>query len=355
MITLYKPHQNIALTKHVEAKLKALDETTVIQSKTFANGNKPLPKDDYLPTYIESLHFSHQVLIDYINQELQAEATRFQVVLTGNATDDDVTALDEQLKTKNNRLNEAEIKLYHTPVPKKWKHRKLAYLFIIALCLSEGIMAINGFTAFGISAIGATIMGIALAFCLAAFAHTIPKLIAEGKNALQKRTIAISITLLTFYFFFYLSQTRSNYLIQTTGIEYSPWPFVFTSVFLMLIAIAVARYYLPNPQEKEAIDHYKHLCKEKQGLQNEVNTLQAEIAKKNTYSQITKTSGASILEYGNMLEQQIINHAHKNYSDFKAINLNYRTDNAHPTCFQQPYPFQFNRHFVFTPKTEQNP
>lgn len=354
MITLYKPQQNIALTKHVEAKLKALDETTIIQSKTFASRNKPLPEGDYLPTYIESIHFGHQALLDYINQELQAEATRFQVVLTGNATDDDINALDEQLKAKNNRLNEADIRLYHTPVPKKWKHRKLAYLFIFALSLTEGVLAITGFSAFGISTIGATIMGIALAFCLAAFAHTIPKLIAEGKNILQKRAIALSITVLTFYFFFFLSQTRSNYLIQTTGIQYSPWPFVFTSVFLMLIAIAVARYYLPNPQEKEAIDHYKHLCNEKQGLQKEVNILQAQIAKKNTYSQVTKTSGASILEYGNMLEQQIINHAHKNYSDFKTTNLSYRTDSVHPACFQQPYPFQFNRHFVFTPKTEQD-
>lgn len=354
MLTKYQPYQNLALAKHIESQLKSLDTASQISAKTFGGQNKPLPEGDTFSTYIESIRYSHQALLDLVNKELQAEATRFQVVLSNQLTNSNLDELREQLRQKLNRQQGMSVQLNHTPVPRKLKNLKIAYLFIFVLSLAEGVFTINGFTAMGIPAMGAIVLGITVALCLAAFAHTVPKLIAEGKNTWQKRAIGAALFLLICSFFYVLSAARASHLFRVTGVHYDVFPFLLSSLFLLVVAIAVAHYYLPDPEERETIETYKQQCADEKKAKQEVEDLRGRINTQTAQNQHTQTTSAGMIEFQRTLENQIINHAYKNAADFKTINITSRTDNRTPDCFTQPVTFQFTRYAQFTqPEEEQ--
>lgn len=353
MLTKYQPYQNLALSKHIESRLKSLDTANQISAQTFGGQNKPLPEGDIFSPYIESIRHNHQTLLDFVNKELQAESTRFQVVLSNQETNTNLSELREQLRQKLNRQQGINLQRSHTLVPKKLKNLQVAYLFIAALCLAEGVFAITGFTAMGIPAIGAITLGGTVALCLAAFAHTVPKLIAEGKNKWQKRAIGIALFLLISSFFYVLSDARASHLFRSTGVHYDVFPFLLSSLFLLVVAIAVAKYYLPDSEEREAIEIYTQQRTDEKKINQEVEDLKNRIATQTVNNQHTQTTSAGMIEFQRTLENQIIHHAYKNVADFKVINIASRTDNCTPDCFTQPVTFQFIQYAQFTQPDEQ--
>lgn len=227
----------------------------------------------------------------------------------------------------------------------------LAYAATSILCLLDGIYNINVFTAWGSSYIEAILLGLFFAFLIAAVAHRFQWALSLGKTLRQKRLIGSAIFAAIVCLSTYMALHRAAYLEQqafadtSARVEYSSIPFILMSMLIFSVSVAIC-YRLPSRTQREAMDEYLTLKKEKQTNQAEQDRLKQEAQAIEQEHMALRQRIASTIEYIQSLKAHIRSKAHENFGLFKKHNMLYRKDNCRPPSFDiDDYPFDFDPDF----------
>lgn len=318
-------------------------------SVKMAKRHLPNLSGDSMGSYYEDHHMHYQSYLDYLNKRLQMETTVAEGVQSKNATSKKVLALQNEISEMEQLLIKIDEELKKRHVPASPNTHKWVMAGIFLLCLFDGIYSVPIFESFGYTKIEAWIAGIFFAMILATFAHMFPKIVALGKNKIQKILITLGLSTLSVGLFTFMSISRVKYLeayAQSNGlsVSYSPIPFILTSVLLLGVAVFLSFFYMPNSQELQAIKEYHKLKTEKKRLEDEIAAKNKEIESLEGIQDDNFIDKGSLIVYARQLENMIIAEAMGAYVLYKKNNLLNRADGK-PDCYNQIYPFEFTTYF----------
>ncbi|MBX7204119.1 MAG: chloride channel protein [Bacteroidia bacterium] len=337
----------------LESKLKEACESIrnheKIGAEEYATRLLPRPHGDHMDMYMEGFHHEYQLQLDSVNTELQFKSICQQV-------SEQEKKAQKQKQDLRNKLSEAKQKqvdldeeLKKTPVPPNAKGQRKARIASFIVCLFEGIFSIPVFESWGMNFLVSTILGFLLAGVLAAFAEIFPRILAIGKTVWQRRLIVLSLFIVTLTLFTFLAFIRADFLnsgdAKQLGLHYSPWPFVCISEFLLITAVALCYFFHLTLEQRNAIQKHQVLKTEIEAIQKEISEFEEAVRSVDEDTRVLKNQCGSMLVFGSMMEEMVINHALGSYAMFKKTNLMHREDNHKPDCFDEPYPFSFSTNF----------
>ena len=346
-------YQNPAIEAFLKSSFGEINGNAKIDAERLASKNLPRPSGDRMPSYVEEPHLSHQALMDKVNADLQFKTICGEVAEKQKSCDQKTHDLRNKSAAAKERKVQTDSSCKNAPYPSYLKHLILAQLAIGIICLFEGILSIPVYQIWGFNLVEAILMGGLFAAVLAIFAQTFLDIVNLGKTIWQRRLIAFGLLSLLTAMFTYMAIARAEYLsslananaVDSLNIHFSPLPFIFTSILLFIVAVAVHHFYMPTQEQKEAIREYKRLQKEKKGIDAEIAKIDADIKAEEKENSDLRTTNASMLVYGSMLEELIMNNAKSCYALWKKHNLMHRPDHCKPDCFNESYPFTFNTNF----------
>jgi cell division protein FtsB len=346
-------YQNPALEAYLKSSFAEINGNAKIDAERLASKNLPRPSADRMPSYVEESHLSHQALMDKVNAEVQFKTTCGEVAEKQKSCDQKTHELRNKLAAAKEKKVQVDSKCKNVSYPVYLLRLILAELAIILISLFEGILSIPVYEIWGFNLVESILMGGLFATVLAIFAQTFLDIVNLGKTVWQRRLIAFGLLSLLTGMFTYMAIARADYLsslananaVDSLNIHFSPLPFIFTSILLFIVAVAVHHFYMPTQEQKDAIREYKRLQKEKKAIDGEIEKIDADIKTEEKENSDLRTTNASMLVYGSMLEEMIKNNAKSCYALWKKHNLMHRPDHSKPDCFNEPYPFTFNTNF----------
>lgn len=325
-----------------------------INAESMASKNLPRVSADVIRPYFEESHLEFQLLNDRVGTELRFQTTCEEVSEKKKSSEQQTRDLRTKLASSQEKQVYVNTKCKNTPYPAYLIRFILAEFAIICISLFEGIQTVPVYETWGFNLAEAILAGILFSVVIAIFAHTFLKIVNLGKTIWHRRLIALALLVLLTTLFTYMANVRAEYLssvvnsnaADTLNIHFSPFPFVLTSLLLFIVAVAVCHFYMPTDQQKEAIREYTRLNNEKKAIEDEIAQLEAKIDAVQQENSDLRNMNASIVDYGSMLENMIMNHAEMCLALWKKHNLMSRPDSCKPDCFDDPsYPFTFKTNF----------
>jgi len=344
-------YQNPTLEATQKSSCDEINEHAKHDAERTGAKNLPHVLGDHMSSYIEGPHLSHQGEIDKVDAELQIQITLAEVSEKQEATEHQTRDLQNKMANARGKDVQIESKRKNTSFPAYLKQLIFAELGIGITCSFDGVMSINIWGTWGFSLIESIFMGALFAGVLTMFAQTFLRLINLGKTIWKRRLIALGLSTLLITLFIYMAISRAEYLsaamnANAINIHFSPLPFIFTSILLFIIAVAIHYFYMPTVEQAEAIREYLRLRKEKRAINAEIARIDAAITIVQQENSDLRSLNASILVFGATSEKRIINNAYTCYALWKKHNLMHRPDNRKPDCFDEPYPFTFKTNFL---------
>ncbi|MDP1728501.1 MAG: hypothetical protein Q8M15_17080 [Bacteroidota bacterium] len=340
----------------LEANLKTAksDELELIKLESRKMATRPLHLPllcgDHMSSYFEDFHLFYQSLIESINKRLQKATTVNSVIQKREATSKKTLALSNIINETDKKLLVVNKELESKPKPPNQNNHKWVMIIIGFLSLFDGFFSIPIFESYGYSYFESCIAGLMFSIILAFFAHMFPKIIAFGKNRIQRILITLVLTILSIGLFIWMSMSRvayleGNALANGATISYNPIPFILTSILIIGVSIFVSFIYYPTKEEFKAIREYNKLEDEKAELLNTKKASEDEIETLEKEQDEFISAHGSLIVYASNLEKNVIADAKSAYAVYKKNNLMNRSDGK-PDCFDQPYPFDFVLYFI---------
>jgi hypothetical protein len=355
MKTVEKPmYHKPELDAWIQEHLKETEQRIIINAQNYAVRNRPPLLTENMQVYFHEDHVRFQAMIDTVGGKLQFNALCNEVAEHDRLTEGQLQAIHNKLSLAKENQIEIDRDLRGNRPPYGKFRLLLVWVAIGAIALFEGLLATPCFETWGYSLTETLCMGVLFAGVLAALAHAFERIVFLGKTPWQRRIITAALLLLLGCLFGYMSQARAEYLSKqiaansadAINMHFSPWPFVLTSLLLFVVAVALNHFFLPSNEQRKAMREYNETLKKKSSNEAEQQQLEQDIANRKKENAELRQTNASILEYGCMLEQLIISHAHGGFALWKKHNMMYRPDNDRPTCFDDhSYPFAFNTNF----------
>jgi|GEM_PF-1447552 len=346
-------YQNLALEASLKSSCSEINAHATNNAEHSASKNLPQASGDHMTSYFEEPHLSHQGLINNVDAELQIQITLAEVAEKQKSTEHQTRDLQNKLATAREKKVQIDSRRKNTSFLAYVKQLILAELGIGITCSFDGALSIPVFETWGFSFIESIFLGSLFSGVFAIFAQTFLRIINLGKTIWRRRLIALGLSALLIALFTYMAISRAEYLstaintnaVDAVNIHFSPLPFIFTSILLFIIAVAVHHFYMPTHEQTQAIREYLRLYREKKANDAEIARIEASIAAVQQENSELRNLNASILVYGGKLEERIINNAKTCYALWKKHNLMHRADNCKPDCFDEPYPFTFRTNF----------
>lgn len=338
----------------IQEYLKEVEQHIAINAQGYASRNLPPLAKKNMQAYFHEDHVKFQTAIDTVGSKLQFNALCNEVAEHNKLTEIQLQAAYNKLSlAKENQVKiDAELK-GKKPLYDK-SRLLLVWVAIGVIALFEGLLATPCFETWGYSLMEALCMGVLFAGVLAVLAHVFERIVFLGKKPWQRRIITAALLLLLGCLFGYMAQARAEYLSKQVAansadainMRFSAWPFILTSLLLFVVAVALNYFFLPSNDQRKVMREYREALKRKGDNEAEQQRLEQDMANTKKESAELRQTNASILEYGCMLEQLIISHAHGGFALWKKHNMMHRPDNDRPACFDDPaYPFTFNTNF----------
>jgi len=353
METQHTRYHNDAIETLRKSSFDEISGKAKIDAERLASNNLPRQSGDRMPSYVEEPHLGYQALMDKVNAEVQFKTTCGEVAEKQKFCDRRTHDLQNKLAEAKEKKVQMDTKRKKVSYPVYLIRLILAHLSIMLISLFEGMLSVPVYEIWGFNLVEAILMGSLFATVLAIFAHTFLSIVSLGKTIWQRRLIALGLLSLLTAMFTYMAITRAEYLsslananaVDSLNIHFSPLPFIFTSILLFLVAVAVHHFYMPTQEQKDAMCAYMQLNKERKAIDAEITIIEANIETLQQENSDLRNTNASMLVYGSMLEELIMNNAKRCYALWKKHNLMHRPDHCKPDCFNEPYPFTFNTNF----------
>jgi len=346
--TTRKRFSNASLEALLNTAFETLLSHIKLKAEQLGRSNLPRLINDSMKSYWEAWHHEYQALIDTINTTLQCQVTCFEVVENDRLATDTIRDLEHKLSDAEHESIPIENEVKNTTPPNNRRSILKARICICLVACFDTLLNCKYFQLLGNTYAEAVGIGIFFAAVLVIFAHLTPKIILRfGKTVRQQKIIATLILAFMTVVFWFLACLRSDYLNAngTSGVHYSPWFFTILSLFLFAVAVFAYLFLMPSKADTEAIERYNSLVARQQHCNCTISDLTAQINTARKAKSDFRVDNSSIVLYGNMLEKQAINQAKKGYATMKDELLRFRTDHAKPDCFDDEYPFNFNRNF----------
>jgi len=345
--TIRKRFRNASLEALLNTAFENLLARIKLKAEQLGRNNLPRLIGDNMKSYFETFHYEYQILVDKINTELQSQVTCFEVVENDRIANDTIRDLEHKLSDAEHELIPMENEVKNTPAPNNRHSVLKARICICLVACFDTLLNCKYFQLLGNTYLESIGIGMFFACVLVIFAHLTPRIIGMGRTMRQQKIIAALIFAFMTVVFWYLACLRSDYLNAngTSGVHYSPWFFTILSLFLFAVAVFAYLFLMPTKADRQAVERYNDLLSCQQCAKDKVSNLSAEIANSRIAKSEFRIDNSSIVLYGNMLEKQVISRSKMGFATMKDEMLRYRADHAKPDCFDDEYPFNFNRNF----------
>lgn len=345
--TTRKRFSNASFEALLNTACENLLERIKLKGQQLGRNNLPRLIGDSMKSYFETFHHEYQTLVDKINTELQCQVTCFEVVENDKLANDHIRDLEHKLSDAEHALIPIDNEVKNTTTPNNRRSVLKARICICLVACFDTLLNCKYFQLLGNTYLEAVGVGIFFACVLVIFAHLTPRIVGMGRTMRQQKIIAALVFTFMTFVFWYLACLRSDYLNAngTSGVHYSPWFFTILSLFLFATAVFAYLFLMPTKADRQAVERYNELLSCQQCAKDKVSSLSAEIANARTAKSEFRIDNSSIVLYGNMLEKQVISRAKMGFATMKDEMLRYRIDHANPDCFDDEYPFNFNRNF----------
>lgn len=347
-LSIQKKYFNPELEEELKIKLNEIEFSIKEDNKELAHIGLPKSQGDSINRYFGKYHHQIQGLIDYSNQTLQSRSIVGHVNDHSKHTKKVVQTRISGISEKKNEANKLESKLVQKSTLMTFKKLVTIHLIIALIGLCEAMFSVQIFESFGFSRLEAILVSLLYGVVLTTYAHLAPLIINFGKTILQKRLIAGVLVFFTIVFFYYLADSRATYLkelAQSEGIqlEYSPLPFVCMSTLILIVAIALAYFFLPDKKEREKIRDHKILTNQKNEIANQISQNQKDIESIEYEHTTLRVTSISRLEYGASLEDFLTTQSQYLFYLFISENQKNREDSC--DCYDDTYTLKFNYYF----------
>lgn len=340
--------QRPELTAFVQEQLKQFDQHNLIDAENHGGRNMPALSEQNIKPYLIGNHHKAQSIIGHVATDLQPAILVSEVIENEKITQRKLQTLLNKLVAVKEKAVQLEKTVKATQFEVGGFHLYLIWLCVCIPLLGDSMLNRPAFEIYGYTFIESLGISILLAAALAVLAHCFSRIVALGKSVWHKRAIAITVFLLVTALFYYLADTRISYLsIETdaANTHLTAFPIAAMSVLLFGVAIGIKNFFYPTREQRTAMRGYQASKQLHDENRAEQQRIEQEIEMLKQQQEELRQVNTSLYVYGSQLEEMIIAHAHAGFAAWQKVNAMHRTDNGRPTCFNEQYPFVFQRNF----------
>jgi len=329
-----------------------------VQGRQNGLDNKPLTEREFKALFLNKVESKIQGAID----ENQRENLPVSGAVVAQARQKDANEIIAPLNASLNdkvmeRRRLEERKKEFTPDIPKRQIRRLVYLLLVLISITEGFFAYGALRRMPMSMVMsvANSIGIAVAICIAT--HALAGYIGKAKTRRQfilRFILSVTPVFIGFYALGYLRAKGLNvsaqmdlnvHVITINRPGVSALAITILSFLLFLAALIVAIKYHKTEEEAKEDKEYDKACKELEIYQNQMEEIRIAIEKTRKEASEQSAQALERYEYSLAVENQLKSLGKQVVQEYIIKNLCYRTDNITPVFFSEPPAMNFRLFF----------